>query len=95
MYGETPSPSPTVSPCESEPDNFHKSQTYGLASVKARNTDTAILCGCIGHFFWEIVPAKNLAFYRVTAPDMLSTVYHPVACVLLLMMPIGQLTMHV
>ena len=66
---ETPSPSPTVSPCESEPDNFHKSQTYGLASVKARNTDTAILCGCIGHFFWEIVPAKNLAFYRGTAPE--------------------------
>ena len=33
------------------------------------NNRTATLCGCEGHFFWELIPSLNLNFFRGTVPD--------------------------
>ena len=41
----------------------------GNSQITARDDHTAILCGCRGHYFWELIPATNITFYRGTAPD--------------------------
>ena len=33
------------------------------------NNRTAALCGCVGDFFWELIPSLNLNFFRGTVPD--------------------------
>ena len=41
----------------------------GLSAVHARNSSTAVVCGCKGHFFWEILSVHEIDYYRGTAPD--------------------------
>ena len=56
----------------SKPDSLHMhtAPMYNKRSqVTARDDHTAIMCGCRGHFFWELISSKNINFFRGTAPD--------------------------
>ena len=39
------------------------------SQITARDDHTAIMCGCRGHFFWELISSNNINFFRGTAPD--------------------------
>lgn len=38
-------------------------------SIVAKNNKFAIVCGCHGKFFWELIPVVNLNYFRGTVPD--------------------------
>ena len=73
----SPMPGGYYTPPESPPtssmppvNNLHTAPVYtSRTAVRAHNSNTSVMCGCEGHFFWEIVPAENLNYYRGTAPD--------------------------
>ena len=44
--------------------------TSHIKPLSPRNFDTAIMCGCKGHFFWEFIPVNNVSFFRGTLPDV-------------------------
>ena len=53
-----------------EPVKLETDAMYSKRSqVTARDDHTAIMCGCRGNFFWELISSKNLNFFRGTAPD--------------------------
>lgn len=62
---------PTLSARESE-KNVHTAPriTTHVRPVSPRNFDTALTCGCKGHFFWEFIPVNNISYFRGTLPDV-------------------------
>ena len=67
------SPPPVTQPMpvrQNKPQEFHRAPLYTSKScIVAKNNATSNMCGCSGSFFWELIPADNISFFRGAMPD--------------------------
>ena len=59
-----------VASTNTETESPHRAPLYSNKScIFARNNTTSLMCGCTGCFFWELIPADNINYFRGHVPD--------------------------